>query len=113
MKVKTDPRHQKRVTRMKQLFSATFRQSDKSADIDALITECAPEWPLSQMNKIDLSVLRLAIHELQTKDTPQKVVIDEAVELAKEYGSDKSAKFVNGVLGAALEKINNAKPTND
>jgi N utilization substance protein B len=118
MKTKADPRHQKRVAMMKYLFSLSFNSPDqkipikyskfnsKQSEIDSIIQECAPEWPLDQINKIDLAVLRLAIFELTTLDTPHKVIIDEAVELAKEYGSENSPKFVNGVLGSVMQRIN-------
>ncbi len=75
------------------------------APIDEQIQACAPDWPLAQINRVDLAILRLALYELKTNDTPYKVVIDEAVELAKEYGSDSSAKFINGVLGCAITKL--------
>lgn len=74
-------------------------------DIDQKIRQAAPEWPISQINKVDLAILRLSIYELKQKQVPYKVAIDEAVELAKEYGSDNSAKFINGVLGTVLEKL--------
>ena len=104
---------------MKGLFSLSFRHQDNQFhenptinqvltrldQIDSIIQRCAPEWPLNQINKVDLAILRLSINELITNDTPYKVVIDEAVELAKEYGSSNSAKFVNGVLGTALKYI--------
>jgi N utilization substance protein B len=72
-------------------------------DLDQLITAAAPEWPRDQIAKIDIGILRLAAFELGHTDTPQKVVIDEAVELAKEYGGDTSSKFVNGVLGTLVQ----------
>ena len=69
-------------------------------EIDALIHEAAPQWPLDQMSRVDKSILRLAIFEmLREKDLSAKVVINEAVELAKRFGHDSSPKFVNGVLG--------------
>lgn len=117
MKAKSDPRHQKRVSLMKNLYSYSFDPSttpDQESiqpitpylgQIDTIISECAPEWPLDQINRIDLSILRLAIFELSHEKTPYKVVIDESVELAKEYGSENSSKFVNGVLGAVLAKM--------
>ncbi|MBP7928093.1 transcription antitermination factor NusB [Patescibacteria group bacterium] len=73
-------------------------------EIDSLIQKCAPDWPLDKISKIDLVILRLAVYEIMygTK-TPEKVAIDEAVELAKEFGNDTSSKFVNGVLGAVVE----------
>ncbi len=79
-------------------------------DINRIIETCAPEWPLDKISKVDLVILRIAIYELKYhKQTPQKVAIDEAVELAKEFGNDTSPKFVNGVLGTVvsyLEKEN-------
>jgi len=76
-----------------------------SQEIDKIIVESAPEWPIDKIAKIDLVVLRLAIFELlYGKKAPMKVAIDEAVELAKEFGNDTSHKFVNGVLGSVVEK---------
>jgi transcription antitermination protein NusB len=76
-----------------------------SQEIDRIIVESAPEWPIDKIAKIDLVVLRLAIFELLFgKKAPMKVAIDEAVELAKEFGNDTSHKFVNGVLGSVVEK---------
>ena len=74
---------------------------DNIVAVDKIIAASAVEWPVSQIAKIDLSILRLAIYELKfSKDnTPPKVVIDEAVELAKEYGAENSPKFINGALG--------------
>jgi transcription antitermination protein NusB len=68
--------------------------------LDQAIQEIAPEWPLDQMAPVDRNLLRLAAYELLADDsTPAKVTINEAVELAKLFGSDSSARFVNGVLG--------------
>ena len=76
------------------------------ARVDKQIQNAATSRPLEQINKIDLAILRLAIFEIITKnDTPTKVVIDEAIELGKEYGSDSSASFINGVLGRVVETI--------
>lgn len=74
--------------------------------LDALIHRFAPEWPVEQLAIVDRCILRLALYELgaTASDTPLKVVINEAVELAKLYGSDSSPRFVNGVLGAALDE---------
>jgi N utilization substance protein B len=70
------------------------------AAIDQLILKNAPDWPLDQISLIDRSLLRLGLFELCFyKETPPKVAINEAVELAKTFGGDRSAKFVNGVLG--------------
>ncbi len=69
--------------------------------IDELIKQYAPAWPLDQISLVDRNILRLAIFEIFIDNkTPVKVAIDEAVELAKEFGSDHSAKFINGVLGS-------------
>lgn len=74
-------------------------------EIDRIIEESAPEWPIDKIAKIDLVILRIAVFELVFgKKAPAKVVVDEAVELAKEFGNDTSHKFVNGVLGTVIEK---------
>jgi N utilization substance protein B len=78
----------------------------KKVKIDNLITEAAPAWPIDKLNKIDLAILRLAVYELEYEKTPPKVVIDEAVELAKEYGSESSSSFINGVLGTIYKEEN-------
>ncbi len=71
------------------------------AQMDALIQKYAPEWPLDQMAIIDRNILRIAIYEFAiSKDTPLKVAINEAVELAKAFGSDSAPRFINGVLGS-------------
>jgi len=74
--------------------------SDHVNKIDDIISKAAPEWPVEQIAYIDKAILRISIYELMfKKDVPPKVVINEAVELAKAYGSESSSKFVNGVLG--------------
>ena len=71
------------------------------SDLDRLISKYAPEWPVDQMAVIDRNVLRIAMYEIATSDsTPVKVAINEAVELAKMFGSGSSRRFVNGVLGS-------------
>ena len=74
--------------------------------IDHLIGELAPEWPVEQLAIIDRNILRLALYEIgaDKADAPPKVIINEAVELAKTFGSDSTPRFVNGVLGAALKR---------
>lgn len=73
--------------------------------LDELIGRYAPEWPVDQIAIIDRNILRIAIYEiLFGDDTPTKVAINEAVELAKEYGSDSSGRFVNGVLGSLVSR---------
>lgn len=74
--------------------------------MDRLIARYAPEWPLDQMAVIDRNILRIAIYEfLASDETPVKVAINEAVELAKTYGSDSAPRFINGVLGTLAEQI--------
>ncbi len=73
----------------------------QTATLDRLIQKHAPEWPLDQMALIDRNILRIAIWDFAAeRQTPIKVAINEAVELAKLYGSDSAPRFVNGVLGA-------------
>lgn len=117
MKKKSDPRHLRRIGIIEELFSASFTDKmDVASDIvksinklepkiDPIIEESAPQFPISKISKIDVAILRLAIYELLfEKKEPQKVIIDEAIELAKEYGADKSASFINGVLGQVIKK---------
>lgn len=70
--------------------------------LDQYIQSHAPEWPLDQVAVIDRNVLRMALYEFTLGRVPVKVAINEAVELAKEYGADSSPRFVNGVLGALV-----------
>ena len=75
------------------------------ADIDAHIQSAAREWPLQQMARIDKNILRLAIYEILFNNTvPAKAAINEAVELAKIFGSDTSSRFINGVLGTIFNR---------
>ncbi|MGH7218656.1 MAG: transcription antitermination factor NusB [Candidatus Microsaccharimonas sp.] len=75
--------------------------------IDEKIQPIAPDWPIEQIARIDRNILRIGVYELlhQAKVVPPKVVINEAVELAKAFGSDNSSKFVNGVLGTAYRTL--------
>ena len=75
--------------------------------LDESLRPLAPEWPLEQISRIDRTVLRLGLYELLFSEdkVPYKVVINEAVELAKAFGSDNSGKFVNGVLGTAYRTL--------
>ena len=73
--------------------------------LDKIISHCAPGWPLSQVAPIDVNILRLGAYELLYSESPEKVAINEAVELAKRYGSDSSSRFVNGVLGAVTRGV--------
>ncbi len=114
MKSKTDPRHTKRRVIVKDLFAYSFAKQPVKRDtqeilkriteIDAIIAKGAPDRPITEINKADLAILRLAVFELLEDKTPPKVVIDEAVELAKEFGAESAPSFVNGVLGAVVGK---------
>jgi len=76
--------------------------------VDKLIEKCAPEWPLDQVTLIDRNVLRLGIYELMHgnyEEVPPKVAINEAIELAKTFGGESSARFVNGVLGTIYREM--------
>jgi N utilization substance protein B len=115
-----DPRHQRRMDLVQQLFARFFNQDsfseadsqeydpqiiqivDRVEELDALIATAAPERPLQDINKVDLAILRLIMFESESSKTPKKVLINEAVELAKEFGTDSSPRFVNGVLGKLL-----------
>lgn len=102
MKTSTDPRHKKRELKVAKLYGSSFVPGFTS-DFDTYISAAAPEWPLKNINRVDLAILRVATEELMTGDTPDKVVIDEAVEIAKKYGAENSASFINGVLGTILK----------
>jgi N utilization substance protein B len=79
--------------------------STQSADLDAKLQPVAPEWPIDQIARMDRLVLRIGLYELENEaDVPPKVVINEAVELAKGFGGENSSKFVNGVLGTLLRQ---------
>lgn len=81
------------------------------AKLDALLQPLAPEWPIEQIARMDRVVLRMGAYELQnSKEVPPKVVINEAVELAKAFGGDNSSKFINGVLGSLLRQQTGEAP---
>lgn len=86
----------------------------KITELDELLRPLAPEWPLEQIARIDHSILRLSLYELVYTPTavPPKVAINEAVELAKAFGSDNSSKFINGVLGTAYRTLVEGKSDN-
>lgn len=117
MKTSQDPRHLKRIQIVKELFAESFHTQPQKlpetqavyahlTPIDAHIAKAAPEWPLAKVAKVDLAILRLATYELilAPEPTPSKVVIDEAIELAKEFGGETSGAFVNGVLGTIIKE---------
>lgn len=124
MKKLDDPRHLKRIHIIQDLFARSFNKGKKMPkgdetvrkidkvipQIDPLIAQSAPAFPIDKIAKIDVAILRLAIFELKyEKREPPKVVIDEAIELAKQFGGDASPSFVNGVLGDILSKDTNKK----
>ena len=89
----------------KLLHSILEGVAEKTEELNQIVSETAPAWPPDQITKIDLVILRIAIFELVfAKNVPPKVAIDEAVELAKEFGGASSGSFVNGVLGTVVEK---------
>ncbi len=79
----------------------------RTAELDATLQPLAPDWPLAQVARIDRNILRIGLYELlHCQDTvPARVAINEAVELAKSFGSDNSSKFINGVLGTAYRTL--------
>ena len=90
----------------RQLVSGVWEHREK---LDQLIQRHAPEWPIDQMAVVDRNVLRIAIYEFHLAHlTPLKVAINEAIELAKAYGSDSAPRFVNGVLGALTSEPTSA-----
>lgn len=113
MKTPLDPRHKRRRHLVEELFKIDFHKQDVGKTtkeilshknvIDNAIGKAAVEFPIEKINKVDLAILRLAVYELLVeKKEPPKVIIDEAIELAKEYGGETSSSFVNGVLGNIL-----------
>lgn len=76
--------------------------------IDKIIEKAAPEWPIEQINIVDRNVLRIGLYELlyaKKEEVPPKVAINEAIELAKNFGGESSGKFINGVLGTVYKEI--------
>jgi len=117
LKTKFDPRHLERIKTVQYIFGWQFNPTtpainDKAKKIiknkekiDKLVSRHAPSWPIEQIATVDLAILRMAIFELVfEKKEPQKVVIDEAIEIAKEYGNESSSSFINGVLGSILQE---------
>ena len=113
MKTALDPRHKKRQKIVEDLFKIEFHKQpigeeakkvmDNQELIDGKIKEAAPEFPIDKINKTDLAILRLAAYELLVaKKEPPKVIVDEAIELAKEYGGENSPAFINGALGKII-----------
>ncbi len=124
----SDKRHSRRIYLVQQLYASSFESGrtdfagkpefekeykqimENINKIDENIKLHAPKYPLENIARADLAILRLAIYELTiAKEEPPKVIINEAVELAKELGSDRSYAFVNGALGAILEEFSKQK----
>lgn len=79
--------------------------TEDTKKIDEVIAQHAPQWPITQMKLVDLQILRISIFEgFLAKITPPKVAIDEAIEIARDFGGEVSSKFVSGVLGAIYEE---------
>lgn len=115
-----DSRHLKREQLLQDVFACTFLGSsierlehednretilsllEEIPSLDEEIQAVASERPLSEINKVDLAILRLIMFESRHKKTPKKVLLDEAIELAKSFGSDTSPKFINGALAQIL-----------
>jgi len=76
---------------------------------DPWVERLAPQWPTRRQPAVDRNILRLAVWEMTHTDTPPKVVIDEAIELAKRFSTENSPSFVNGVLDAVLREVKNLK----
>lgn len=115
-----DPRHLRRIKLIQNLFAYSFLAKDNQPndeekmemlldhlpEIDALIHEHAPKYPIERIARMDLAILRLSIYELViVKEEPPKVIIDEAVTLAKEFGGERSYAFINAVLGAIYKNL--------
>lgn len=114
MKNPLDPRHTRRQKLVEDLFRIEFHKQNISSDaknilskkeiIDKIIEKAAPEFPIEKINRVDLAILRLAVYELTIeKKEPKRAIIDEAVELAKEYGGETSPAFINGALGNIVD----------
>lgn len=117
---KIDPRHQKRIEIVQNLFAASYKaksslpypEDDKTREIlkslnkiDQLIETYAKKFPIDKIAKTDLAILRMSVYDLTVeKKLPAKVVINEAVELSKELSGEKSYGFVNAILGHIYEK---------
>ncbi len=123
MKTILDPRHKNRQEAVKELFAQSFHEQPQKnekvkeilsnlSSIDAQISEIAPEFPIDKINKVDLAILRLGVYELTIdKSQPVKVIIDEEIELAKEFGNESSAAFINGALGKLIKSDTNGPTT--
>jgi N utilization substance protein B len=113
VKTAHDPRHLKRIQTVTELFAQSFQPQPSSGEtkevltnltaIDEAVAKAAPNRPLEQMNRIDLAILRLGAWEILYTTTKPSIIIDEAVEIAKEYGADASPKLIHAVLSEIVE----------
>ncbi|MFZ6034850.1 MAG: transcription antitermination factor NusB [Patescibacteria group bacterium] len=111
-----DPRHESRIAIVQELYGETFVNQPKLHDktkkvlenmknLNAVIQKFAPKFPIDKISKVDLAILQLSVYELTIEKTePPKVIINEAVELAREMGGEKTYSFVNAVLGKIYGK---------
>ena len=97
------------------VYSLAHKVAENFETLDKVLQPIAPEWPISSISAVDRNVLRMGLYELsECQDTiPPKVAINEAVELAKAFGSDNSSKFINGVLGTAYKQLGITEEKND
>ena len=120
MKTTLDPRHLKRVNLLKALYSQKFADTQlpplspdekkmftavvkKLPEIHALIDKHTLKFDSEKMSHLDLAILEIGVYEMMySKNTPDKVIVDECIELAKEYAGDNSPKFINGILGKLI-----------
>ena len=114
MRTAQDPRHKRRQELIQELFKVAFLKQPISPEaeiimqhvesLDSEIHAAAKEFPIEKINKIDLAILRLAVYELTvSKKEPTNVIIDEAIELAKEFAGPHSPSFINGALGNIIK----------
>lgn len=114
MKSSSDPRHTARIHIVKSLYAYSFDPTQitedikpivaRIAEIDARIGAHTTIFDTNRINKVDLAILRLGVFELEQKGMTHNIVIDEAIEIAKEYGADASSSFVNAVLSAVAKE---------
>jgi len=120
MRTADDPRHKRRQELVQALFKVDFHKQPIIAEaqkimghvgmIDEAIRGAAKEYPIEKINKIDLAILRLAVYEMIiAKKEPTNVIIDEAIELAKEFAGPTSPSFINGALGNIITHENISK----
>lgn len=99
-------RYDETVDDQKFIKSLVLGVAPLGALLDDVLQPIAPEWPIAQIARMDRLILRMSLYELLSNDNvPPKVVINEAVELSKSFGSENSSKFINGVLGTVLRKL--------